>query len=178
MTLDIQIAGRSRRIVLLPELLARLQSNAAAAPSGPLPCSIDGEAVLVDVHLLQPGVLSLLIDGRAYRCILDEGPAGRAVLLESTRLPYSVDDPRSLRARRGAGADENGPVPIKSPMPGRVARVLAAVGDAVEAQQGILVLEAMKMQNELKAPKSGAVVRIHVAEGDTVTAGQVLAIVE
>ncbi len=175
MTLDIQIAGRSRRIVLPPELLASLQSN---APSGPLPCTLDGEPVQVDVHLLQPGVLSLLIDGRAYCCILDEGPTGRAVLLEGKRLPYTLDDPRSLRARRGAGADENGPVPIKSPMPGRVARVLAKVGDAVEAQQGILVLEAMKMQNEMKAPKSGTVVRIHVAEGDTVTAGQVLAIVE
>ncbi|HEY0308183.1 MAG TPA: acetyl-CoA carboxylase biotin carboxyl carrier protein subunit [Acidobacteriaceae bacterium] len=178
MTFDIQIAGRTRRIILPPELLSRLQPGAAAAPGGPLPCTVDGELQQIDAQLLEPGVLSLLIEGRAHRCILDEGPTGRAVLLDGKRLAYSVDDPRSLRARRSAGVDENGPVPIKSPMPGRVARVLAAAGDTVAAQQGILVIEAMKMQNEMKAPKAGTVVRISVAEGDTVTAGQVLAVVE
>jgi biotin carboxyl carrier protein len=178
MTLDIQIAGRTCRIILPPELLSSFQPGASTQPGGPLPCIIDGETTQVDVQLLQPGVLSLLIGGRAYRCILDEGPTGRAVLLEGKRLAYALENPRSLRARRSAGADENGPVPIKSPMPGRVARVLAAPGDVVEALQGILVIEAMKMQNEMKAPKAGTVVRIHVAEGDTVTAGQVLAIVE
>lgn len=177
MTLDIKIGGRIRRVVFPQELLARLQPGAAEALALP-PCTIDGEPAVVDVHLLQPGVLSLLIAGKAYRCILDEGPAGRAILLEGKRLQYSVEDIRSLRSRRGGAADANGPVPIKAPMPGRVARVLMAAGDAVEAQQGILVIEAMKMQNEMKSPKDGVVTAIHVAAGDTVHAGQVLAVVE
>jgi len=166
MTLHIQIDGRVRRIEL-PE-----------ARSGLMECNIDGEVKQVDVHLLQPGVLSLVIDGRAFRCILDEGPTERAVLLDGKRFVYALNDPRSLRSRRGAANDDNGPRPIKAPMPGRVVRVLATAGDAVEAQQGILVIEAMKMQNEMKAPKAGTVARITVAVGDTVQAGQVLAVIE
>jgi len=166
MTLHIQINGRTRRVEL-PETL-----------SGSVECSIDGEVKQVDVHLLQPGVLSLVIDGRSYRCVLDEGPTERAVLLEGKRFAYALDDPRSLRSRRGAATDANGPRPIKAPMPGRVVRIIAAAGDAVEAQQGILVIEAMKMQNEMKSPKAGTVTRIAVAVGDTVQAGQVLAVVE
>jgi biotin carboxyl carrier protein len=63
-------------------------------------------------------------------------------------------------------------------MPGKVVRVLAAVGDSVEAGQGILVVEAMKMQNELKAPRAGRVVSVSAKEGDTVAAGEVMAEVE
>jgi biotin carboxyl carrier protein len=67
---------------------------------------------------------------------------------------------------------------ILAPMPGKVIRVLAAVGDAVEAGQGLLVVEAMKMQNEIRSPKSGKVERLLVKEGQNVNAGEVLAWVE
>jgi biotin carboxyl carrier protein len=166
MTLHIQIDGRTRRIEL-PDAL-----------TGSIICSLDGEPKQFDVHLLSPGVLSLVIDGRSHRCILDEGPTERAVLLDGKRFVYALDDPRSLRSRRGAAADAGGPRPIKAPMPGRVVRILASAGDAVDAQQGILVIEAMKMQNEMKSPKAGSVVRIAVVVGDTVQAGQVLAVIE
>jgi acetyl/propionyl-CoA carboxylase alpha subunit len=166
MTIHIQIDGRTRRIEL-PDAL-----------TGSVACSIDGEPKQLDVQLLSPGVLSLVIDGHSYRCILDEGPTERAVLLDGKRFVYALDDPRSLRSRRGAAADAGGPRPIKAPMPGRVVRILASAGDTVDAQQGILVIEAMKMQNEMKSPKEGTVVRIAVAVGDTVQAGQVLAIIE
>ena len=63
-------------------------------------------------------------------------------------------------------------------MPGRVVRVLANLGEAVEAHQGIVVIEAMKMQNELKSPKAGTVAEMRVVPGDTVAAGDVLAVVE
>jgi acetyl/propionyl-CoA carboxylase alpha subunit len=164
--LHIQIDGRTRRIELPQDL------------SGVIECSIDGELKQLDVQMLSPGVLSLVVDGHAYRCILDEGPAGRAVLLDGKRFPYALDDPRSLRSRRGAAADAGGPRPIKAPMPGRVVRILVSANDTVEAQQGILVIEAMKMQNEMKSPKAGNVVRIAVAVGDTVQAGQVLAVID
>ncbi len=108
MILHIQIAGRTRRIEFPDNF------------SGPIECRIDGEPKRLDVQILSPGVLSLVIEGRAYRCILDEGPAGRAVLLDGRRFAYALDDPRSLRSRRGAAADAGGPRPIKAPMPGRV----------------------------------------------------------
>ena len=168
MILHIQMNGCTRRIEL---------SESPDDPSGPIEYNIDGETKQADVSLLSPGVLSLVIDGRSYRCILDEGPTGRAVLLDGKRFAYALDDPRSLRSRRGAAADTGGPRPIKAPMPGRVVRILASAGDAVEAQQGILVIEAMKMQNEMKSPKDGRVVRIAVSVGDTVQAGQVLAVI-
>jgi acetyl/propionyl-CoA carboxylase alpha subunit len=166
MTLHIQIDGRTHRIEL-PDTL-----------SGSIDCSLDGEPKQINVHLLSPGVLSLMIDGRSFRCILDEGPTERAILLDGKRFVYALDDPRSLRSRRGAAADADGPRPIKAPMPGRIVRILASVGDAVDAQQGILVIEAMKMQNEMKSPKAGNVARVSVAVGDTVQAGQVLAVIE
>jgi biotin carboxyl carrier protein len=166
MILHIQIDGRTRRIELPVDL------------TGMLECSIDGELKQIDAHLLSPGVLSLVIDGRSIRCILDEGPSERAVLLEGKRFVYALNDPRSLSSRRSSSIDADGPRSIKASMPGRVVRILAAVGDTVEAQQGILVIEAMKMQNEMKSPKAGKVARIAVAVGDTVQAGQVLAIIE
>ncbi|MHB1022549.1 MAG: acyl-CoA carboxylase biotin carboxyl carrier protein subunit [Acidobacteriaceae bacterium] len=132
----------------------------------------------MQVSELQLGVVSLLIEGRAYRCILDETAEGPSVLLHGQRFPYTVEDPRSLRSRRSHGASGDGPKPIRAPMPGRVVRVLADVGDEVTQHQGIVVIEAMKMQNELKSPKAGKIARIHVSPGDTVQSGDVLAIIE
>ena len=175
MTLNLKIGGQSRRVELPQDLATALASGVSVA--GPQTCTVDGETIHADVRMLAPGVLSLLIGGRSYRCILDEGPVGRAVLAQGHRFPYAPDDPRSLRSQRGATADDGRPRPIKSPMPGRVASILVAVGDTVAAQQGILMIEAMKMQNEMKAPREGVVLGIDVAAGDTVTAGQVLAVI-
>jgi biotin carboxyl carrier protein len=128
----------------------------------------------VDVRVLQPGVTSLVVEGRQYRCVLD----GDGVLIGGKRFGFEVSDPRSLQGRRGAGAGVTGARPVKAPMPGRVVRVLVAAGDEVAEQQGVVVIEAMKMQNELKSPKAGRVVRVAVAEGDAVGAGDVLVVVE
>jgi acetyl/propionyl-CoA carboxylase alpha subunit len=141
---------------------------------GVLECVVDGGAIAADARMLQPGVMSLLIEGRQYRCVLD----GDGVLIGGRRFAFEVNDPRSLQGRRGAGVGAAGPRAIKAPMPGRVVRVLAAVGDEVAEQQGVIVIEAMKMQNELKSPKAGKVVRVAVAVGDTVGAGDVLVVIE
>ena len=146
-------------------------------------CSVDGRAVTVDVRLLEPGVMSLLVttpqghthaQGRQYRCVLD----GAGVVIGGRRYGFAVDDPRSLQGRRGAGAGTEGPRPVKAPMPGRVVRLLVEAGDEVEEGQGCVVIEAMKMQNELKSPKAGRVVRVGVGVGDTVGSGDVLVVVE
>ena len=115
------------------------------------------ESSVVDVRMLEPGVMSLdMVEGRQYRCVLD----GDGVVIGGHRYGFEVDDPRSLQGRRGAGAGTEGPRPVKAPMPGRVVRLLVGVGDEVEEGQGVVVIEAMKMQNELKSPKAGRVVRV------------------
>lgn len=163
MTIWLSIEGKRRRVDLPSGLVG-----------GTLDCVIDGGSLTADVRMLQPGVMSLLIGGRQYRCILD----GDAVLIAGQRFAFEVDDPRSLQGRRRAGAGSEGPRAVKAPMPGRVVRVLVAVGDEVAEGQGVVVIEAMKMQNELKSPKAGRVIRVAVAVDDTVGSGDVLAVVE
>jgi biotin carboxyl carrier protein len=87
-------------------------------------------------------------------------------------------DPKRLRSGQSAGAHHTGAAEIVSPMPGKIVRVLLRTGDKVEAGAGIIVVEAMKMQNEMKAPKAGIVISINANEGATVNAGDVLAVVE
>lgn len=141
--------------------------------------SLNGKELAVEARLLRPGVLSLLIGGKAYRCVLEEDATAPAVHIGGHRYLYRVDDPRSLNSRRrGKGGAATGPVSIKAPMPGRVVRLMAVEGDEVSSQQGIVVIEAMKMQNELKAPKAGRVIRILVETGETVVSGQPLAVIE
>jgi acetyl/propionyl-CoA carboxylase alpha subunit len=161
-TVWLEVEGEKRRVELPAEIGGRVE------------CSVDGRPVVADVRVLQAGVMSLLIDGRQYRCVLD----GDGVVIGGRRFGFEVTDPRSLQGRRGAGAGTDGPRPVKAPMPGRMVRVLVAVGDEVEEGQALLVIEAMKMQNELKSPKTGRVAKIAVAVGDAVGSGDVLVVVE
>jgi biotin carboxyl carrier protein len=141
-------------------------------------CMLDGRELPVDVIYGQNGVLSLLLGGKSYEVKQETVGTETNIVVGHERFTASVRDPRSFRSRSRAGASEQGVMKIKAPMPGKVVRVLAGVGTAVEAGQSVLVIEAMKMQNELKAPKTGVVKRINVAEGAAVDAGQSLAEVE
>jgi biotin carboxyl carrier protein len=89
-----------------------------------------------------------------------------------------VQDPRSLRTRRATAGTEAGPQKLTAPMPGKIVRILVAPGDEVKAGQGIVVMEAMKMQNEMKSPKDGKVQKILTSEGSTVNPGDTLAVIE
>lgn len=162
MTVWLEIHGKKRRVDL-PQII-----------TGALECSVDGRAIRADARMLEPGVLSLAVDGRQYRCVLD----GDVVWIGGRRHEFSIEDPRSLAGRRGKGGGAEGPRAVKAPMPGRVVRVLVAAGAEVAEGQGVIVIEAMKMQNELKSPKTGSVSRIVVAPGDTVSSGDVLVVVE
>jgi biotin carboxyl carrier protein len=171
-TVWLEIGGKKRRV----ELGGNFSGGAV---DGVRECTVDGRAVAVDVRLLEAGVMSILISdsqgqGRQYRCVLD----GDGVVIDGRRYGFEVEDPRSLQGRRGAGAGTEGPRPVKAPMPGRVVRLLVEVGESVEEGQGVVVIEAMKMQNELKSPKAGRVVRVGAAVGDTVGSGDVLVVVE
>jgi len=141
-------------------------------------CKLDGREFPVDVVSPQPGLLSLLINGRSYGVKQEIGATETNVVVDHERFHIVMRDPRSLRGRRGADSTAQGARKITAPMPGKVVRILAPVGTEVEAGQAVLVIEAMKMQNELKSPKKGKVSKLTVKEGDAVESGQNLAEVE
>jgi biotin carboxyl carrier protein len=167
MMLLIVIDGRTRQLELT-----------ANGTPGQYAATLDGESIELQAEMLQPGILLILIGDRAYRCVLEENKDETAVQIGGRRFSYAVEDPRSLRSRRGHRGNAEGPLTIKAPMPGRVVRMLAEPGQYVTVNQGIIVIEAMKMQNELKAPKAGHVAEIRVTAGETVGVGQVLVIIE
>ncbi len=141
-------------------------------------CRLDGTEVKVDAVLARRDVLSLLVDGKAFEVKREQTPTDLHIWVGSTRFGVELRDPRSLRARKGSMQDEKGPRKIVAPMPGRVVRLLVEEGAEVEAGRGIVVVEAMKMQNEIKSPKKGILKKIVAAAGAAVNAGDVLAIVE
>lgn len=126
-----------------------------------------------DVREAGPGVYSVIVEGRQYEVHVTD--AGITVAGET--LQYEIEDPRQWKRSGGAGGGA-GRASIVAPMPGKVVRILVALGDEVTAGQGIVVVEAMKMQNEMKSPRDGRVTAIGVRENDSVTAGTVLASIE
>jgi biotin carboxyl carrier protein len=140
-------------------------------------CRVDGREVEVDAVLAEPNVLSLRTGNHAYEVKFERAAGETRIWVGSQPFAVEVRDPRSLRSRSHA-ADEEGPKKLTAPMPGKVVRVLMCEGANVEAGTGVLVVEAMKMQNEVKSPKKGTIQKILVTEGSAVNAGDVLAIVE
>jgi len=164
MTYDIAIDGKSYRLDL-------------QQAEGRWSCRVDGRDVEVDAVLARPNVLSLRIGDKAYEVKCERVGAEVHIWVGSRRFATEVRDPRSLRSRVRAG-DDHGPKKLSAPMPGKVVRILLSQGAEVEAGSGVLVVEAMKMQNEVKSPKKGTIQKILVSEGAVVNAGDVLAIVE
>ncbi len=123
---------------------------------------------------LADGAFSILIDGRSY-CVAPGAPG--EYFVNGAPIAVEVLDPRALRSR-GGGASKSGQAAIAAQMPGKVVRLLASAGDQVEAGQGVVVVEAMKMQNEMKSPKTGRVVEVRTKPGAAVAAGEVLMVVE
>ena len=142
-------------------------------------CIVDGEAFGLDAVMTARDVLSILHNGRQYEAKREYSLLGEThIIVGSERFAAEVRDPRSLRSRRAAAGTEAGSAKIIAPMPGIVIRLLVSQGDKVEAGQGVAVVEAMKMQNELKSSKKGKVTRIAVKEAAAVNAGDLLVIVE
>lgn len=140
-------------------------------------CRVNGQPVPVDAVLARRDVLSVIIGGKAYEIKRERTATDMHLWVGPVRYEAVLRDPRSLRSRAST-ADDKGPRKLIAPMPGKVVRVLAEPGSEVEAGQGVLVVEAMKMQNEIKSPKKGVVQKIAVQTGGTVNAGDVLAVVE
>jgi biotin carboxyl carrier protein len=139
---------------------------------------LDGQPADADTVEIDPNTLSLLLEGQSFEVRVSQSPDG--VLKLQTGLQEftaEVVDPRAWRGRRHGALEAEGRQQVVAPMPGKVVRVLVQAGDKVEAGQGLLVVEAMKMQNEIRSPKGGTVERLHVKEGQPVNAGDALCIV-
>ena len=141
--------------------------------------SLDGEVVDADALEIAPNIFSILLNGKSYEIRVAPTPTG-TLTLQTGRHEFTaeVTDPRAWRGRRHGAMEAEGRQQILAPMPGKIIRVLVQAGEKVEAGQGLLVVEAMKMQNEIRSPKSGTVERLLVKEGQPVNAGEVLAWVD
>lgn len=136
-----------------------------------------GRAVEADAVEVSPGVYSVLTTGRSYEVHLSHRGTGTIATADGHEFIVEIVDPRAWRRGRGGAIEAEGRQEILASMPGKVVRILAAAGTKVEARQGVLVIEAMKMQNELRSPKSGTVEKLLVREGQTVNSGEVLAVI-
>ena len=142
--------------------------------------NVDGREYDLEAHASPSGVTLLTSDGQVFDCRVEGKPASGAVdvFVGANRYAVTVADPKRLRGVAAAGAHGDGAARIVAPMPGKVVRILVEQGDAVEAGASIVVVEAMKMQNEMKAPKAGTVTTLNVEVGTTVNGGDVLAVIE
>jgi biotin carboxyl carrier protein len=142
---------------------------------------IDGRKLEAFVQETEEGGYLLIIDGRVYDCRASrESVQGerRTVRVRSSLYSISLSDPKRLRSAGAASANTDATAQIVAQMPGKVVRVHVEQGSQVEAGDTILVVEAMKMQNEMKSPKAGTVALLNAQAGQTVNAGDVLAVIE
>ncbi|HOA23481.1 MAG TPA: biotin/lipoyl-binding protein [Aggregatilineales bacterium] len=141
---------------------------------------LDGEPLEVDFRDIgQSGLYSLLVNNESFEALVEQVDWNWQVLLRGTLYEVTVIDERSrlLRSRAINLVPETGEVPIKAPMPGLVVATPVEVGQQVEMGDNVVILESMKMENELKAPRAGRVERINVKPGDSVEQNQTLVVI-
>jgi biotin carboxyl carrier protein len=167
MKIEVSISGKMRVVELARE-----------SDSGGWRILLDGQLVDADVAEIAPNIFSVLIGGESHEVKVTPSSSNGALTLQTAHHEFSAEvrDPRAWRGRRGT-IEAEGRQQVVAPMPGKVVRVLVQAGDQVEAGQGLLVVEAMKMQNEVRSPKSGTVERLLAKEGQPVNAGEVLCVV-
>jgi biotin carboxyl carrier protein len=163
MIFDVTVNGHDYRV--------RLEQQ----EDGTWSCRVNGDQIALDSAQMSTGVLSILVGGESYEVVAD---SPQQIAIRGNRYSVEVRDPRSWRSRRALAGTETGLKKVIAPMPGKVVRVIAQPGAEIELSGGVIVIEAMKMQNELKSPKKGRVAKVLVAEGAAVNAGDVLAIIE
>jgi biotin carboxyl carrier protein len=166
MTYDVAIDGKSYRV----ELKRGKQGYA---------CRLDGREVALESVSAGREVLWLLLGGRSYEVRREAGAnSAMRVVVRGRRYAAEVRDPRAFRGRKATEGKGAGPLRLVAPMPGKVVRILKAEGELVEPGEGVVVVEAMKMQNEIRSPRKGVVRKILAAAGTAVNAGEGLAVVE
>ena len=166
MKYQVLLAGKTRIVEL-------------ARQDGAWKVSLDGNIIDVNAVEVAPNTFSILLKGESHQIRIAPLPDG-SLTVHTGLAEYHAEviDPRSWRGRRHGALEAEGRQQIAAPMPGKVVRLLVKAGDAVEAGQGLLVVEAMKMQNEIRSPKSGKIEKLFATEGQAVNAGEVLLWVE
>jgi biotin carboxyl carrier protein len=164
MLLDATVDGRAVRVEVRGE-------------RGRYTVLLDGVTMAVDARPLGGSLMSLILDGQSHVAGVERGPGGYTVHLREDTLDVELAD-----AARGAAATPRkaagGPLRITAPMPGRLIRVLVEPGQEVRAGQGLVVVEAMKMENELRAPRPGRVAEVHARERQAVETGALLVVLD
>ena len=162
----------------------RIRAVEVRRGDGHLTVTVDGRTQTVDVHHAG-GLWSLILGTRSHEIGIVEGLDGAMIVqVDGQPVPVSVDPARRSSGARGRdaatgpGGDMAGPCRIVAPMPGRIVKVLVKPGDGVRPRQGLVVVEAMKMENELRTQRAGTVSEVCVTEGASVEAGALLVIVE
>ena len=130
-----------------------------------------------DAAKISENVYSLIVNGHSYHVVISDVDQTLDIIVDGICFQAAVLDPRRLHGDASSSANLTGPSPVLAPMPGKIVRVLVAAGDSVKEGQGVVVIEAMKMQNELKASKAGKIERVNVVENQTVSAGDSLLVV-
>ena len=151
--------------------------NGETGTPGRLDYILDGQHAQADCVKISPGVYSILMGGQSYEVRLTHGDSPgseaqnrRTVTIGTRHFTIDLHDPRRRRGAAGR-EDHSGPQEILAPMPGKIVKVLAGRNQEVAQGAGLLVIEAMKMQNELRAPRAGKIAEIYVSEGTGVETG-------
>jgi biotin carboxyl carrier protein len=170
MTAYVALVGKDERKVEIGE----------AGTPGMYEVVIGDRTFHVDAAVLEHGTVSLIVDDQSYGVELEPaGASGLNLLVKESIFSLEILDERRLRMRRAtAGFAVEGKVSVLAPMPGKLVKVLVKAGEVVTEGQGLVVVEAMKMENELRSPKAGKVVEVRVKEGETVEGGAKLLTVE
>jgi biotin carboxyl carrier protein len=161
------------------EIEGKIMEAEFSSTNGRARLSHEGKVYQAAVSEPEPGIFVIIFNDRVYRCALERLPdGGMEVDVGGRRIAVAARDKKNLRGKPGATVGSGGRVTLSAPMPGKVVRILLDVGDEVAAHQGVLIVEAMKMQNEVQSPKAGKLVDICVSEGQTVEGGEKLAVIE
>lgn len=142
---------------------------------------IDGRAYELEADEVEPNVFLLKHENKIYQVFISPGQNVNEPLnvrIGINDFEIKLNDPKRLRSSAGAVGAADGAAEIKTAMPGKVVRILTGVGAEIKQGEGVIIVEAMKMQNEMKSPKDGIIKEIRVAEGATVNAGDILAVIE
>jgi biotin carboxyl carrier protein len=164
MKMEVQIDGKTHRVELIE---ARDLMRWFA----------DGRPLDADGKEVSPGVYSILVQGQSFEVRVERIGAELRAIAQGREYRLAISDSREWKKNRAGAAEAEGRQQVLAPMPGKVVRVLVATGDQVQVGQGLMVIEAMKMQNEIRTPKSGKIERLSVTGGQTVNAGEVVAVV-
>jgi len=165
---------------------AKTRKDAEPAPvdveplgDGRYAVTLNGKRHEVESLMLPHGAVSLLVDGKSYAVEFEEGGDEVKVLVKGQVTKVDVADERKLRLRAAnKGFTVEGPQVVAAPMPGKIVKVFVKPGEEVKEGQGLVVVEAMKMENELKSPKAGKVKEVSAVEGTAVENGAKLVVIE